>query len=208
MGNFSLKTEGTRTKAARGLISWLPYKFRSLKIWCIFFQMSFPFLYSTFWILCTSLTVCTLPSSFACCFTSLVSIIPHPPPPPHIVCTHFSLRSEPVVWQKSPAGTRQTDGKNLVWFGEIERKLTNDYLYLPFFLLVILCVWPYINTAGQCRYRFRVISACHRLNRELDLQSLFGLHGAQMYSSAERPRNPHPPPAFGLIYEGAIGQLR
>jgi hypothetical protein len=27
-------------------------------------------------------------------------------------------------WQKSPAGTRQTDGKNLVWFGEIERKLT------------------------------------------------------------------------------------
>jgi hypothetical protein len=26
-------------------------------------------------------------------------------------------------WQKSPAGTRQTDGKNLVWFGEIERKL-------------------------------------------------------------------------------------
>jgi hypothetical protein len=26
-------------------------------------------------------------------------------------------------WQKSPAGTRQTDSKNLVWFGEIERKL-------------------------------------------------------------------------------------
>ncbi len=26
-------------------------------------------------------------------------------------------------WQKSPSGTRQTDGKNLVWFGEIERKL-------------------------------------------------------------------------------------
>jgi hypothetical protein len=26
-------------------------------------------------------------------------------------------------WQKNPAGTRQTDGKNLVWFGEIERKL-------------------------------------------------------------------------------------
>jgi hypothetical protein len=26
-------------------------------------------------------------------------------------------------WQKSPAGTKQTDGKNLVWFGEIERKL-------------------------------------------------------------------------------------
>jgi hypothetical protein len=26
-------------------------------------------------------------------------------------------------WQKSQAGTRQTYGKNLVWFGEIERKL-------------------------------------------------------------------------------------
>ncbi len=26
-------------------------------------------------------------------------------------------------WQKSPAGIRQTVGKNLVWFGEIERKL-------------------------------------------------------------------------------------
>jgi hypothetical protein len=26
-------------------------------------------------------------------------------------------------WQESPAGTWQTDGKNLVWFGELERKL-------------------------------------------------------------------------------------
>jgi hypothetical protein len=26
-------------------------------------------------------------------------------------------------WQKSPAGTKQPDGKNMVWFGEIERKL-------------------------------------------------------------------------------------
>jgi hypothetical protein len=26
-------------------------------------------------------------------------------------------------WQKSSAGTGQTDGKNLVWFGEIKRKL-------------------------------------------------------------------------------------
>jgi hypothetical protein len=36
----------------------------------------------------------------------------------------------PVLWlklkhecQKSPAGTGQTDDKNMVWFGEIERKL-------------------------------------------------------------------------------------
>jgi hypothetical protein len=52
-------------------------------------------------------------------------------------------------WQKSPCslGTRQTNGKNLVWFGEIERKLAkyqiiNAYLYLPFFLLIILWYKP------------------------------------------------------------------
>jgi hypothetical protein len=32
-------------------------------------------------------------------------------------------------WQKSPAGTRQTDGKNLIWFGEIERLLLITYFY-------------------------------------------------------------------------------
>jgi hypothetical protein len=26
-------------------------------------------------------------------------------------------------WQKCPAGTRQTDGRIVVWFGELERKL-------------------------------------------------------------------------------------
>ncbi len=47
-------------------------------------------------------------------------------------------------WQKSPARTRQTDGKNMVWFGEIEKKISQiikDYLFLPFFLLIIL--WSY-----------------------------------------------------------------
>jgi hypothetical protein len=46
----------------------------------------------------------------------------------------------------------------------------------------------------------------HRLNRELDLQSIFGLyvHCAELYSTP----SPIIPPAFGLIYEGAIGQPR
>jgi hypothetical protein len=51
-------------------------------------------------------------------------------------------------WQKSPAGTKQTDGKNLVWFGEIERKISQiikDYFYLPFFLLIILCVFDSLS---------------------------------------------------------------
>jgi hypothetical protein len=29
-------------------------------------------------------------------------------------------------WQESPSGNRQTDGKNLVWFGELERKLAKS----------------------------------------------------------------------------------
>jgi hypothetical protein len=42
----------------------------------------------------------------------------------------------------------------------------------------------------------------HRLNMELDLQSLFGLHVS--CTCWQRP----PPRAFGLVYEGAIGQPR
>jgi hypothetical protein len=37
--------------------------------------------------------------------------------------------------EKSSLGTRQTDGKNLVWFGEIERKLGN---YQCLLLLIVL----------------------------------------------------------------------
>jgi hypothetical protein len=50
----------------------------------------------------------------------------------------------------------------------------------------------------------------HMLNMELDLQSLFGFQcTVQLYPTIWlRPRNSHPPPAFGLIYEGAIGQPR
>jgi hypothetical protein len=46
----------------------------------------------------------------------------------------------------------------------------------------------------------------HMLYMEVDLQSLFGLH---VHSRTHwlRPRNP-PPPPFGLIFEGAIGQPR
>jgi hypothetical protein len=51
-----------------------------------------------------------------------------------------------------------------------------------------------------------VIGPLHRLNMELDLRSLFGLLcTVHLYSLAETPQ---PPPAFGLIYECAIGQPR
>ncbi len=55
------------------------------------------------------------------------------------------------------------------------------------------------------------IIADHRLNKELELQSLFGLHVTwctQLYSLAETPETHTPPPAFGLLNEGAIGQPR
>jgi hypothetical protein len=47
----------------------------------------------------------------------------------------------------------------------------------------------------------------HRLNKELDLKSLFRVH---VHSCTHwlRPRNLSLSPAFGLIYEGAIGQPR
>ncbi len=47
----------------------------------------------------------------------------------------------------------------------------------------------------------------HRLNMELDLQSLFGLLCTAVLRLAETPQLPLPP-AFGLIYEAAIGQPR
>ncbi len=48
----------------------------------------------------------------------------------------------------------------------------------------------------------------HRLNMELDLQSLFRLHvHSCIHWLRLRPRTTPPlPPAFGLIYEGAFGQ--
>ncbi len=53
------------------------------------------------------------------------------------------------------------------------------------------------------------MSLKHRLNMELDLQSpkFTWAPCAQLYSLAEPPQLP-PSPAFGLIYEGAIGQPR
>jgi hypothetical protein len=43
-------------------------------------------------------------------------------------CTVYSGLLLPLhkEWQESLAGTRQTDGKNMVWFGELERKLAKS----------------------------------------------------------------------------------
>ncbi len=51
------------------------------------------------------------------------------------------------------------------------------------------------------------IGSYDRLNIELDFQSLFGLLYTAVFFGWD-PRNYPPPPAFGLIYEGAVGRPR
>ncbi len=70
------------------------------------------------------------------------SIMTHPPPAP----------TEPVFWQESPAGTRPRDQANrlqkLGWVWRNRKKISQiikDYIYLPFFLLIILCEPPFAN---------------------------------------------------------------
>jgi hypothetical protein len=46
----------------------------------------------------------------------------------------------------------------------------------------------------------------HRLNVELDLQSLFGLLCTAVLIGRDLVTSHPSPPTFGLIYEGAIGQ--
>ncbi len=72
----------------------------------------------------------------------------------------------------------------------------------PFLLGVFLrCVW---HGEAFCIIAGIGVSGGHRLNIELDLLSLFGLH---VHSCTHWLRTP-PPPAFGLIYGGPIGQPR
>ncbi len=98
---------------------------------------------------------------------------------------------------KSPAGTRQTDGKNFVRFGEKRKKISQiikDYFCLPFFILIILCAHLYdllgeyvvdvgdpgydgceVLELGQCHgivHSGRVASqlACLRHLRQFDLE--------------------------------------
>ncbi len=69
-----------------------------------------------------------------------------------------------------------------------------------------------VRGRGESQFRRlekKLNTLSHRLNMEVDLQSLFGLHVtwcAQLHSMAETPP-PHTP-ALGLGYEGAIGQQR
>jgi hypothetical protein len=54
---------------------------------------------------------------------------------PSSLTVYILPSSSKQEWQKSPARTRQTDGKNLVWVGEMERNLPN---YQRLLLLTVL----------------------------------------------------------------------
>ncbi len=53
---------------------------------------------------------------------SLAGRYEYPIPPQFLAPIDF-LKIPALDRQESPAGTRQTDGKNLVWFGELEKIL-------------------------------------------------------------------------------------
>jgi hypothetical protein len=65
------------------------------------------------------------------CSNVIIEEASHSPPPTHTPCVQYSSTVLTILteqklkqeWQNSPAWTSQTESKNLVWFGEIERKL-------------------------------------------------------------------------------------
>jgi hypothetical protein len=62
----------------------------------------------------------------------------------------------------------------------------------------------------QCSCMHIKLPPMQRLNLELDLQSLFGLHVHSCAHWRKPSYYPHPPPfpPFGLIYEADVGQPR
>ncbi len=74
------------------------------------------------------------------------------------------------------------------------------------FLIYVSAVQQYWLQRLQMTYLYSVF---HRLNMELDIQSLFGLH-VHNCAHCTMADTPQPPPRiwFGLIYEGAIGPPR
>ncbi len=72
--------------------------------------------------------------------------------------------------------------------------------YLSIILWLKSCVYAFFHRSKCAGYR-----TIHSLNMELDLQSLFGLLCTAILIGWD-PAVPPLLPAFGLIYEGAIGQ--
>jgi hypothetical protein len=56
--------------------------------------------------------------------------------------------------EKSSPGTRQTDGKNLVWFGEIERKLGKLSVPIPLLTALPLNYFMILSLHTHVFYKF------------------------------------------------------
>jgi hypothetical protein len=63
-------------------------------------------------------------------------------------------------------------------------------------------------SANRIVFTSQFTAQVHRLHVELDLQSLLGLLYTAVLIGLRPNNSPRIPPAFGLIYEGAIGQQR
>jgi hypothetical protein len=72
---------------------------------------------------------------------SLFSLMTHPPPSHRVysLSRYLGILAEKYTWELGPANRRQKLG--LVWRNrkKISQIIINDYLCLPFFLLIILC---------------------------------------------------------------------
>ncbi len=82
--------------------------------------------------------------------------------------------------------------------------------YKQYFLSIVYCIAEKKKPRRRIMVRLQMIWfkwSTHRLNMELDLQSYLGsMSRTALYSLAETPQLPPPPPAFGLIYEDAINR--
>ena len=76
---------------------------------------------------------------------------------------------------------------------------------LAFYALWRLTFWKLKCLDVTHSVNFGTYSSCQRVNNGVRSPKFVWTPCAQLYSLAETP---HPPPAFGLIYEGAIGQPR
>jgi hypothetical protein len=111
--------------------------------------------------------------------------------------------------EKTSPGTRQTDGKNLVWFGEIERNFANlsmptfTYHYSNYFMHVTVGIQGY-----SVQHTASTEPATQRKNK-YDMLCTFISLFSLANRTYKRTLNAHPPqvPEGGLVLEHVAEEL-